>query len=234
MTFRNLASRGGEYGASHPMTDDEIVRRVLDGQNELFEVLVHRHGRRVYRAVRAMLHDESEVEDVTQQAFAAAFTHLAQFAGAARFSTWLVRISVNEAFARMRQRGRDATLESLEDPRGESRSPGSAAHDPERRVMAREMMAALERAVDALPETYRVVFMLREIEDLTTAEAALCLGLSEDNVKVRLHRARDMLRDELCARVGSAAVNAFRFDAPRSRRIVAALANRSGRGDAGR
>jgi RNA polymerase sigma-70 factor (ECF subfamily) len=215
-----------DVGASNPLSDDEIVRAVLTGERALFEVLMRRHNQRVYRAVRAVLRDEAEVEDVMQQAYVAAYTHLAQFAGAARFSTWLVKIAVNEAFARIRRRGRVVAFSGLDAQGDEMKPAESNAQDPERRAIAREMMAVLETAVDALPDAYRAVFMLREVEGLSTAEVAGCLDLTEENVKVRLHRAKGMLREDLFTRVGRTAAEAFRFEAPRCNRVVAGVFGR--------
>jgi RNA polymerase sigma-70 factor (ECF subfamily) len=207
----------------NPSLDDgEVVRRVLAGEVELFEVLLRRHDPRVYRTVRAILRDESEAEDAMQAAWLSAYQHLREWTGASSFTTWLLRISANEALGRLRRRGR---LVSLEDPDdGEGNGDGGImdprAEDPEERAAAHETVRLLERAVDRLSAPYRSVYMLREIEQLSTAETAEALGLSEEAVKVRLHRARAMLRDDLGEAIGRAAPEAFPFLAPRCNRMV--------------
>jgi RNA polymerase sigma-70 factor (ECF subfamily) len=206
-----------ELVASPSLTDAEVVRRVLAGERELFEVLMRRHDARVYRAVRAILRDEDEAEDAMQAAWLHAYQHLGGFAGAAAFSTWLVRIAVNEALGRLRRRSR---LVPLPDP-GEEEPMQERPQDPEERAAAREAVQLLERAVDRLPAPYRTVFVLREVEQLSTREAAEALGIGEEALKVRLHRARAMLRRSLGDEVARAAPEAFPFLAPRCNRIVA-------------
>ncbi len=200
-------------------TDEEVVRRVRAGERERFEVLMRRHNPRVYRAVRSILRDEDEAEDAMQQAYVRAYVHLAEFEGASAFSTWLVRIAVNEALGRLRGHSR---LVPLEEAPEEGDRP-AAGGSPEDAAAAREAMALLEHAIDALPLHYRTVYVLREVEQLSTADAALALGLSEDVVKVRLHRARAALREIVAARLGGAARDAFPFLAPRCDRVVAAV-----------
>jgi len=181
---------------------------------------MRRHNQRVYRSLRALLRDEREVEDAMQQTWLAAYTHLDQFEGSAVFSTWLTRIALNEGLARLRRK-QTAPQESLTEEtvgRLRSREP-----DPEERAGGREVARMLEAAVDALPEGYRVVFVLRAVDGMATAEVADCLGVSEDVVKVRLHRARLALRDALFERVGSAAGSAFGFMGARCDRMVAAV-----------
>jgi RNA polymerase sigma-70 factor (ECF subfamily) len=212
---------------SSPLTDEEIVRRVRAGDRALFEILMRRHNQRVYRVARAVVNDEGEVEDVMQQAYINAFTHLHQFQERARFSTWLTRITLNEAFGRRRRLRAESTisLPSLSDePTGESMERMTAPQpDPERQAYAGELRQALEAAVDALPEHYRLVFMLRDVEGLSTSEAGAGLGLGDEAVKTRLHRARAMIRRALTARLGSAAEGAFAFEAPRCDRVVAGV-----------
>jgi RNA polymerase sigma-70 factor (ECF subfamily) len=209
-------------------SDAEVVRRVLAGERALFEILMRRHNQRLYRTIRAILRDEAEVEDAMQQAYVSAYAHLAQFAGDASFSTWLTRIAVNEALGRLRRRAPLASLD--ETPETQVMSFDPSRDDPELRVARREASELLEAAVDELPAGYRTVFMLREVEGLSTAETAAALGVSEDVVKVRLHRARGALREALFERVGGAAREAFPFYAPRCDRVVAGVMARIGGG----
>ncbi|HEX7624730.1 MAG TPA: RNA polymerase sigma factor [Anaeromyxobacteraceae bacterium] len=211
----------GRGGAPQP-SDEELAARVRSGEVALFEVLMRRSNPRVYHAIRSILRDEGEVEDAMQQAYLDAFLHLDQFAGGAAFSTWLTRIAVNEALGRLRGRARLVLVgEGEAEPDGSTedfmRSPPET---PEERAAVREATALLERAVDDLPRSYRTVFMLREVEGLSTAETGQALGLTEETVKMRLHRGRLALKDALLQVAGQAATSAFPFFAPRCDRVV--------------
>jgi RNA polymerase sigma-70 factor (ECF subfamily) len=192
---------------------------VLAGETALFEVLMRRHNRRIYRAVRSVLRDEAETEDAMQAAYLSAYAHLGSFQGEAAFSTWLTRIAVNEALSRLRGRGHLVPVEELPEPE----EIGGRTGDTERRAEARELVAVLERAIDRLPATYRTVFVLREVEGLSTAEAAASIGIGEELAKVRLHRARAALRSELAALLGEEAPAAFDFGSHRCDRVVRAV-----------
>ena len=174
------------------LSDEEVVARVLEGHVGLFEVLMRRHNERLYRAARAILRDETEAEDVIQQAYVNAYAHLRQFDGRASFATWLTRIAVNEAIGRARRRGR---YEPFDDQHAgfDKVLPMPNANNPERQAFAHEMKVILESAIDTLPDGLREVFMLREVEGLNTAETAQSLDVSEDVVKTRLSRARAAL-----------------------------------------
>ena len=173
---------------------------------------------------RAILRDDAEAEDVTQQAYVNAYRHFDQFAGRAMFSTWLTRIAVHEASARARRRGRFNQREAADDwdvdTMGALKSPGP---DPERQAFAGELRALIEAAIEALPEHYRSVFVMRDVEGMSTSESAECLDITEETAKTRLHRARTMLRETLCERAGIETAAAFSFEAPRCDRVVAAV-----------
>jgi RNA polymerase sigma-70 factor (ECF subfamily) len=200
------------------LDDGAVVRRVRAGEIALFEVLMRRHDQRVYRTVRAILRDDDEAEDAMQQAWIQAYLHLDAFEGTAAFSTWLVRIAANEALARLRRHSR---LVRVAEPAREETM--DATEDPEDRAAAREAIHLVERAVDRLPAPYRAVFVLREVEGLSTADTAAALGIGDDATKVRLHRARAMLRREISALTGRAVSDAFPFLAPRCNRMVGAV-----------
>ncbi|OLD54629.1 MAG: hypothetical protein AUI64_04610 [Acidobacteria bacterium 13_1_40CM_2_64_6] len=210
------------------LTDAEVVARVRAGETALFEILMRRHNQRVYRVARAVLKDETEAEDVMQQAYINAFTHLDQFAERAQFSTWLTRITVHEALARRRRRKTQAassTADGYQD--GEVMESLIALEpDPERQAYAAELGHVLESAIDGLPDTYRIVFMLRQVEGLSTSETAAGLALGEEAVKTRLHRARVMLRGPITQRLGSVSAQTFQFHATRCDRVVAAVLTR--------
>ena len=207
------------------LTDEEIVAGVLDGHTALFEILMRRHNERIYRAARAILRDDSEAEDVMQQAYVNAYAHLRQFHGRAQFSTWLTRIAVNEALARARRnRNYECVDEDTMDV--ESFMDRVDPSNPERQAAAGELRVVLERAIDRLADGAREVFMLREVEGMSTAEVAAALDVSEDVVKTRLSRARAAIRRDLIARTGSSASDVFRFYKPRCDRVVAGVLSR--------
>jgi len=204
------------------LSDAEVVQRVVEGETALFEILMRRYNQTVYRSVRAVLKSDEEVEDVMQQAYLNAYSHLPQFAGLARFSTWLIRIAVNEALARLRKRqspawswsGGDEMAASLV----ETKTP-----NPEQRAVATQMREVMEAELSALPATYRTVLVLRDIEGLSTAETAECLSVSEDVVKARLSRARAVLREGLARRAGVTLESIYSFGNSRCDRVVEAV-----------
>src|SRR5262245_5922283 len=186
------------------LTDEDGVHRGLDGQTALFEVLMRRHNERIYRAARAILRDDREAEDVMQQAYVNAYAHLRQFDGRATFATWLTRIAVYEAIARARKRGRYRSLDEEDAQTLERLMETGSAANPERQAFVGELRIVLEAAVDGLPDGNREVFVLREIQGLSTAETAASLGISDDVVKTRLSRAKKALRRDLLQRAGLA------------------------------
>ncbi len=215
VTFRPLATPFrmqealGSPDAPEP-TDEQLLVRVRAGDVDRFEVLMRRYNQRLYRAARAIVRDDAEAEDVVQDAWVRAFSHLGQFEGRASVATWLTRIAVHEALARVRQNGRRAPLEEA--------APAlvMTAQGPEQQAADREVGRLLERAVDALPDGCRAAFVFREIEGLSTADTAAALDISEESVKTRLHRARRQLRRTLYD-------DAFRFLGARCDRTVAAV-----------
>ena len=204
------------------LSDEQVVTRVLAGQTALFEVLMRRHNERIYRAARAILRDEHEAEDVMQQAYVNAYSHLRQFDGRSKFSTWLTRIAVHEALARARHRGRYKTMDR-DDSVADMPAAFDAAPDPERLAISHELGALVESAIDRLPDGAREVFMLRQVEGMNTEEVAVALNVSEAVVKTRLSRARGAIRRELFEHAGLAASNTFRFLRPRCDRVVSAV-----------
>lgn len=217
-----------EREAQPELSDEQIVARVLDGDVALFEVLMRRSNTRIYRALRSLLRDEGEIEDAMQATYVQAYSKLASFRADARFSTWLTRIAINEALGRLRRNRRHpaVSLAVIEEPAMPSLGP--ANETPEYNASRHELVGLLERAVDSLSEPYRLVFMLREIEGLDTAETALALNVSEEVVKTRLLRARGALRGWLEKLVGSAGGEAFGFHAPRCDRVVARVMGQIG------
>ena len=214
----------GQDAGNLPISDEEVVRRVQAGETGLFEIVMRRYNQRLYRVARAILRDDAEAEDVTQQAYVNAYRHLDQFAGRALFSTWLTKIAAHEALARARRRGRFDEQEAVRDWDGETMEAlKSVGPDPERQAFAGELRRLIESAIEALPEHYRAVFVMREVEGMSTAESATCLDITEETAKTRLHRARILLREALYERAGIESAGAFSFEAPRCDRVVASV-----------
>jgi len=202
---------------AHAPADDAVIARVLAGDTGSFEVLMRRYNRRVYRAARAVLRDEGEAEDVVQDAWVRAYTHLRQFSGRASFATWLTRIAFHESLSRRRYRVRHLPLDE------HAAALPAATRPPEQEVGARQVASALEAAIDELPARYRMAFVLRDLEGLGTAEAAACLEVPEATVKTRLHRARALLRSRLDGVLGVSADGVYAFGGQRCDRVVAAV-----------
>jgi RNA polymerase sigma-70 factor (ECF subfamily) len=215
-------------GERDVLSDEEVVRRVRAGQVDLFEVLMRRYNQRVYRLARAVLRSDSEAEDVTQEAWVRAYEHLDQFAGRALFSTWLGSIALHEAWARARKRKRYESIEPGVEAEGGAMKRASPSPDPEREALGREVRSFVEAAIETLPEMYRTVFMLRHVEELSTAETAELLELSEETVKTRLHRARSALQQQLLAEAGAGIRAAFPFLGERCDRMVETVLRRIG------
>jgi RNA polymerase sigma-70 factor (ECF subfamily) len=206
--------------------DEDVVVRVLAGEKALFEILMRRYNTRLYRAVRGIIRSESEAEDVLQQTYVNAYGHLTQFDGRAAFSTWLTRIAVHEALARVRRSGRYLDLHLDDGALSSLRTAAAAPPDPERLAQSCELGSLMERAIDHLPDGTREVFILRQIEGLSTADVADALGVSDIVVKTRLSRARAALRRNLCEAARVEVEDVFRFLRPRCDRIVSAVLDR--------
>lgn len=214
-----------QRAALEAWTDEDTVRRVLAGEIGAFEVIMRRYNQRLYRVALSIVGESSEAEDVVQDAYVRAFEHLSQFAGRAKFSTWLTRIAVNEALSRARRNRKNDSLEAFMDESGELNMT-SRIPDPEKIAAESESKRLLEQALLALPPAYRTVIMLRDVEEMSTSETAEVLEVSEENLKVRLHRARAALREELYELLGPETQHAFAFGAARCDRVVAAVFSR--------
>lgn len=202
--------------AQSPLSDAEVAQRVLAGEINLFEIVIRRTNEGLYRAVRSILRDEADVEDVMQETYAAAYSHLDQFSGRAKFSTWAIRIGINAALAHMRKRGRVVNLEEPQD------DVAAEERTPERLISTKLAAAELVTAIDALPDSLRVVLMLRGVEGLSTEETSDVLGLREEAVKVRFHRARAHLRKQFGDRLPEL-IGEFLFERSRCDRVAEAM-----------
>jgi RNA polymerase sigma factor (sigma-70 family) len=210
------------------ISDTEVVERVLNGEKELYELLMRRHNQKLYRTVRSYLKGETEAEDAMQDTYMRAYEKLHQFRKDALFSTWLIRIGINVALGKLREGKRFApatTLEGMLDNTIILQLPEPSLMNPEKIAIQKEVKQVLEKAIDSIPEKYRIIYVLREMEEMSVSEITQCLDLSESNVKVRLHRAKSMLKERLYEL--SASRDAFEFGSKRCddlvERVMAAL-----------
>jgi RNA polymerase sigma-70 factor (ECF subfamily) len=199
------------------ISDEALVERVKSGETALYELLMRRHNPRLYRVARTIVKNDVEAEDVMQEAYVRAYANLSQFKGEALFSTWLTRIAVHEALARSRDERRLTLVEQGPQPRDE------APRGPEHDAVSHELRKLLASSIEALEEPYRLTFVLRDVNEMSTAEVADCLGITEQAVKTRLHRARSLLRQVLLERTGASAFELFPFHASRCDKVVAAV-----------
>jgi RNA polymerase sigma-70 factor (ECF subfamily) len=219
--------------AVETLGDAELAALARQGDGAAFRAIMQRHNRRLYRVARAVLHDDGEAEDVVQESYVRAFAALADFRGDSSLATWLTRIALNEALGRLRRRRPTVDIETFASTtRSDARvipfplmSPDM---DPEQSAARQDVRRLLERAIDALPEPFRVVFVLRDVEELSIEETAAQLGLRPETVKTRLHRARRQLREALDAELASALTDAFPFAGARCARITDAVLKRLG------
>ena len=203
-------------------SDEQIVERVLAGETPLFEILMRRHNQRIYRIVRGILKNDGEAEDVMQDAYVRSYQHLGQFQGRSAFVTWLTRIAMHEAFSRARRLRKQVSLD-CDDTCANHNQVATSEKSPEWNAANMELHNALEAAILSLPANYRSVIIMRDVEEMTTAEAASALEISEESVKVRLHRARALVRRALYRQSGKYIREVFAFPATRCDRVVDAV-----------
>tara|TARA_R100001369_G_scaffold89226_4_gene126643 strand:+ start:1909 stop:2535 length:627 start_codon:yes stop_codon:yes gene_type:complete len=194
-----------------------VVQKVLDGETELFEILLRRYNELLFRTVRSYIDRPSDIDDVMQDTYIKAFQKLYQFKNESLFSTWLIRIGINEALQRKRKSKRYQMLD-ISNEKGIVQLADMSIMNPERKTMYAESVHIIEKAIDLLPEKYKIVYMLKEVQDLEISEISDSLGLSNSNVKVRLHRARNMMKESIMK--FSNAKNAFEFGNLKCDRLV--------------
>ena len=218
-----------------PLDDIELVRRIAARDEHAFETMMRRHNRMLYRLTRSILKNDAEAEDAVQDAYLSAYRSIASFRGGASLGTWLARIAINEAYARLRKRKRAGVVVSLDSGEPiDSRSGAMANAEidqptverPDEAAARAELRKLLERKIDALPDQFRTVFMLRDVEELSVDETAELLDVPAATVRTRAFRARAMLRAALEDEFGVATVTAFGFDGARCDRIVAVVIER--------
>jgi RNA polymerase sigma-70 factor (ECF subfamily) len=185
---------------NHKIKETEVIKRVLAGEKELYEILVRRNNQKLYRVIRSYIKDEAEIEDLMQNSYIKGFTKLYQFKLESTFSTWLIRIAINESLARIREKGKLYHLnESSENFKKNTilEIPDDKQLNPQQKMIRKEAKLLLESAIDHLDTKYKTVYIMKELEEMSTKEIALALDLSVDNVKIRLHRAKAILKEKL-------------------------------------
>jgi RNA polymerase sigma factor (sigma-70 family) len=173
------------------LSDEEIVERIINGEQHLYEVLMRKFNQRLYRISMAIINDDKEAEDIMQTAYINAYQQLGNFKGKSSFNTWLTRILINESLLHKKKK-KQLQKVLMETPVNQHHND-----TPLKNLMNKELKLILEKAVSDLPEKYRMVFVMREIQEMSTIETMDALNLGESNVKIRLSRAKEMLRDGL-------------------------------------
>jgi RNA polymerase sigma-70 factor (ECF subfamily) len=219
-------------------SDAELVALACQGDAAAFRAVMERNNRRLFRVARGVLKNDADAEDAVQETYLRAFTNLDSFAGTAALSTWLTSIALNEALGRLRRR---RTMIDLDEVAGAATGPDESAgrvipfplaqpatSDPEHSAARAEIQHLLERAIDDLPDSFRMTFILRFVEQMSVEETAACLGVPEETVKTRVHRAKRRLRQALGAQLASTLVDTFPFAGARCARISDTVLRRLG------
>jgi RNA polymerase sigma-70 factor (ECF subfamily) len=216
------------------MAEAELVRRAQARDEAALRAIMQANNRRLYRLARGILRNDSEAEDVVQETYVRAFTHLDGFRGESGLSTWLSRIAINEALGRARARKPSVELGAVPEAALEAQiiqfPHSSAAGDPEKSMAQREIQLVVEHAIDELPDVFRMVFIARVMEGMTIEETSELLGVKPETVKTRLHRARTMLRENVEKKIGPVVMDAFPFAGWRCERLTERVLKRLGIG----
>lgn len=199
-------------------SDTEIIDKILTGSTPLFEVLMRRYNQRLFRVQRSYISDEDAIKDTLQLTYIKAYENLASFRGDAQFSTWIIRIAINEALKYLNRQKRYSNLHLVDENRPMNEHTINSDNTPEEYAIQNDFKILLEKIVDKLPPKYRSVYIMREVEQMDTRETAECLDLTRSNVKVRLHRAKQMVQDELEKSVADTEI--FNFLGERCDRLV--------------
>lgn len=209
--------------------DAELARRIAGGDQAAFEILMRCNNGALYRVARAILKNGADAEEVLQEAYLSAYLHMPEFRAEAKLSTWLTRIVVNQALARRRSQRRSSVVVPISDLQanaGGAEEPpdmDDSPDSPEHSTTSAELRMLLEKKIEALPLAFRTVFMLREVDELSGAETAQCLSISEATVRSRLFRARTLLRASLSRELDMATADVFQFGGEHCDRIVSGV-----------
>lgn len=185
---------------NHKVSESDLIKRIILGEKELYEVLVRRNNQKLFRVIRGYIREAAEIEDIMQNTYLKAYEKLYQFKHTSTYSTWLIRIGINETLARLREKSK---VYNLNENRQSFESntvlemPDSNQLDPEKKIIRNEAKQLLEDAIDNLDVKYRSVYILKEIEEMSMKEISTCLNISTSNVKVRFHRAKKILKENL-------------------------------------
>lgn len=185
---------------NHKIKESEVIKRILGGEKELYEILVKRNNQKLYRIIRSYIKDYAEIEDIMQDSYVKAFTKLYQFKLDSTFSTWLIRIGINESLARLKEKGK---LYHLNEQSYNLKSntileiPDSKQLNPQDKMIRNEAKQVLENAIDSLDIKYKTVYIMKEVEEMSLKDISIALDLTVANVKVRVHRSKEMLKDKL-------------------------------------
>ena len=227
-----MAQHGLKQATPAIADDAELAGRALARDAGAFRTIMQRHNRRLYRIARGILRNNTEAEDAVQDAYVSAFAHLASYRGESTLATWLSRIVMNEALGRLRRRRPTVDITALESVRSEAdiiQFPLSTpSDDPERTMAQRQILQLVEQATDNLPEVFRLVFITRVIEGMSVEETSELLGIKPETVKTRLHRARQLVRDQLDKQIGPVLMDAFPFAGRRCERLTECVMARLG------
>jgi RNA polymerase sigma-70 factor, ECF subfamily len=227
-----MAQNGLKQATPAVPDDAELAARAVARDAGAFRAIMQRHNRRLYRIARGILRNNTEAEDAVQEAYVSAFTHLASYRGESTLATWLSRIVMNEALGRLRLRRSTVDFAALESVRSEAEiiqfPQSTPSDDPERTMAQRQILQLVEQATDNLPEAFRLVFVTRVIEGMSVEETSELLGIKPETVKTRLHRARQLVRDQLDKQIGPVLMDAFPFAGRRCERLTEAVMARLG------
>ncbi|MDR8389951.1 RNA polymerase sigma factor [Aliifodinibius sp. S!AR15-10] len=200
------------------LTDSEIVKKIIGGRSQLFEVLMRRYNQRLFRVQRSYISDEEAIKDTLQITYMKVYENLNSFRGEAQFSTWITRIAINEALKYLNKQKRYSNLQLVNSDMAINEYMVNEKNTPENDTIQKDFKNLLEKVISNLPPKYRSVYLMREIEQMDTKETAECLELTQSNVKVRLHRAKQMLQEEIERKVSDTEI--FNFLGERCDRLV--------------
>lgn len=191
-------------------SDEEIIEKIQQGSTSLFEVIVRRYNQRLFRIQRSYISDESAIKDTLQLTYIKAFESLESFRGEALFSTWITRIAIHEALKYLKREKRYSRLHIVDEVKPDRDHQMENKESPEKQAIRKDLKHLLEKTVNRLAPKYRTVYIMREIEEMSTKETAECMNISRANVKIRLHRAKQMIREDLERSVADTEIFNFR------------------------
>lgn len=200
------------------MSDLEVINCVIDGEKEFFEILIRRNNQILFRVIRSYIKEEELVEDIMQDTYIKSYEKLGEFNAESSFGTWLIRIGINECLQYLRKNKRNPVDNYPEHEAKILQLPDTSFMEPDNQYHQNELKLLVEKAVDQLPEKYKVVFVLSETESMSTENISACLNISHSNVKVRLYRAKNMLKEQLYKMEGS--ISIFEFGNKKCDRLV--------------